>query len=283
MKTKEKEPQVQRMIQASPETITPMLAKSWLQKNEINRKINEPHVTQLVREMKAGNFRVNGDTIKFGKDGRLLDGQHRLTAVVKSGVTIKSYVLRNLSNDSFKFIDIGRNRTAGDVLSIEGITNATTMAAMAKFIISYRSGAYAQAIGISSNRGAKKVTNFDVSEFISNHKKSMVESYEFGNNRRANLLVTSTVISSLHYIFKKLDHEKANEFCQSFSDGVNLAKTSPIYALRERFIVNERKKYKMPNYEKVALIIKAWNAFRSNKPTKSITFDKVKENFPKPI
>ena len=67
------------------ETITPEKAKSILQNNNANRPLNENHILFLAREMLAEQWMATPDTIKIGHHGNLLDGQHRLSALVESG------------------------------------------------------------------------------------------------------------------------------------------------------------------------------------------------------
>ena len=65
------------------ETITPAQAAEWLKGNTVNRRLVLHHVERLASEMLAGEWRITGDCIKLNGD-RLLDGQHRLQAIVQS-------------------------------------------------------------------------------------------------------------------------------------------------------------------------------------------------------
>jgi len=58
-------------------TITPEIAIKMLSKNTSNRPLNQKHIAFLVRDIKAGRWKLNGDAIRFGENA-LLDGQHRL-------------------------------------------------------------------------------------------------------------------------------------------------------------------------------------------------------------
>ena len=60
--------------------VTKKLVDSLLAKNERNRPIKKDHVAMLVRSIKAGRWRLNGDPIVIDGNGYLMDGQHRLTA-----------------------------------------------------------------------------------------------------------------------------------------------------------------------------------------------------------
>lgn len=76
---------------------------------------------QYARQMREGLWHFNAETIKFDVNGNLLDGQHRLMAIVKSGCAISCLVVRNLPSEVFSTIDRGTIRSYGDVFSIKKI------------------------------------------------------------------------------------------------------------------------------------------------------------------
>ena len=100
-------------------TITPDIAKEMLLKNTNNRPVSEKHVRRLAKEITEDRWQLNGDTIRFNGT-RLVDGQHRLLAVVKSGKAIETLVVDGLESDVFKTIDIGKIRSNGDTLAADG-------------------------------------------------------------------------------------------------------------------------------------------------------------------
>jgi hypothetical protein len=69
--------------------INPTIAKEMLKRNFNNRKLNETHIRNLSNQMKLNNWLFDGTPLKFDKYGRLLDGQHRLNAVIESNKQIK--------------------------------------------------------------------------------------------------------------------------------------------------------------------------------------------------
>ena len=100
-------------MQARIETITPEKASGYLKKNKNNRAVSAPLVSRMAREMREGLWAENGETIVFNGDGRLLDGQHRLMAVVESGETIRSLVVTRVPATAFQTIDTGKVSHAG--------------------------------------------------------------------------------------------------------------------------------------------------------------------------
>jgi hypothetical protein len=113
--------------------ITPQIAASFLEKNTSNRPLNNKHVKRLAREIEMGRWKLNGSTICLNGE-ILIDGQHRLAAVVLSGCTIQSLVVEGLDSNVFATIDAGKPRGAGDTLWLMGATNATCTAAPVRAI-----------------------------------------------------------------------------------------------------------------------------------------------------
>ena len=95
-------------ITAKVETITPEIAKTMLGENVNNRRISRDNVNLFAREIRNGEWRFNGEAIKFGKDGRLLDGQHRLLAVIAADKPLTTLVIRGLEDETQQTMHLGR-------------------------------------------------------------------------------------------------------------------------------------------------------------------------------
>ena len=83
-------------LEVTVEIITPKEAQAYLDNNAKHRPIKEKKVAEYMAEMQDGKWRLNGKTICFDTTGRLLNGQHRLSAVVRSGVSLTTVVVRGL-------------------------------------------------------------------------------------------------------------------------------------------------------------------------------------------
>ena len=122
-------------MHTSTETITPTTAAAYLERNTGNRTLNPKHVEALADSMIAGHWQCTHEGIAFDLAGALIDGQHRLTAVVKSGCTITSLVFRDCEPSTFHVIGDASRRTAADVLHLAGEVNTNVLAAAANFAI----------------------------------------------------------------------------------------------------------------------------------------------------
>lgn len=99
--------------------ITPVLSASWLEKNDGNRPINWSYVSQLARDMRAGRFVLTHQGIAFDTEGKLIDGQHRLWAILEAEVTVPMRVFFNESPQNVVFIDGNNPRKAAHRMSLD--------------------------------------------------------------------------------------------------------------------------------------------------------------------
>ncbi len=128
--------------------VTPKLAAQWLEKqnsadNDRNRNVRPAKVAAFTRAMKEGRWRATHQGISFDENGNLLDGQHRLLAIVASGISILMIVVYNQPRRNMSVIDRGSTRTTGDTLRIlYGMDNATKRGSAARMVLAIKRGAY---------------------------------------------------------------------------------------------------------------------------------------------
>lgn len=130
--------------------ITPEIAEQYLEKNKGNyRSINRSRVLAYAEDMASGNWVQNGEAIKFSENGMLIDGQHRLQAIIQSGKTIEMPVITGIDNDVSLF-DIGGKRIGSQIAAKSGISEgarANAALAAAKYIVCGDFGSHASAKG----------------------------------------------------------------------------------------------------------------------------------------
>lgn len=107
------------MVRMSLVEITPKWAEKHIPRNNTNvRPLLQTWVEKYAKIMLAGGWMLTGQAIEIDEQGNLLNGNHRLHAVIKSGVTIQCYVAFGVKKKAFSCIDVGRPRTAGDLIGI---------------------------------------------------------------------------------------------------------------------------------------------------------------------
>jgi hypothetical protein len=116
--------------------VDPGLAAHWLQNNFVNRPISQDTVNAYARDMVNGVWIPTHQGIAFNDRDHLIDGQHRLSAIVKSGVTVGVMVTFGLSSKiegsemtTMDAVDRGRTRSVADQLKIQhGLKDGTAIA-----------------------------------------------------------------------------------------------------------------------------------------------------------
>jgi hypothetical protein len=87
------------------ETIGPERAEEYLAANRGNRNIVQAHVAALARDIRNGQWMFNAQPICFSLSGRLLNGQHRLSAVLEADQPIEVLVMHGLPEEAFTTYD----------------------------------------------------------------------------------------------------------------------------------------------------------------------------------
>jgi hypothetical protein len=139
--------------------VGPSLAKEWLKQRGPNRPISKDNLRKIGDAMLALGFVVNGSTVVWDLLGFLIDGQHRLIEIIEKNVVLPIVTVRDVPVDAWKVIDVGKGRSAGDVLATHGVRNAHNVAASLKFLRSYESGVLDYR---PENKGFKMIHSNDV-------------------------------------------------------------------------------------------------------------------------
>lgn len=122
-------------------TVSPLLAEHiLLTLTDKNRKRRSAAVKQYAEDMAAGRWRLTGENIKFGKSGLLRDGQHRLAACVRAGVSFETFAQFGIEDDVFVVMDTGRVRKGDDTFAIAGVPNANNASAAVRWFKIFTSG-----------------------------------------------------------------------------------------------------------------------------------------------
>lgn len=237
--------------------MTPVMATELLRENRGNRAMSRLNVESIVGAMLRGEWMENGETIKVSKSGRLLDGQHRLAAVVQADVALPMVVVSGLDDASFETIDKGRRRTTGDTLTSMGVANSNVMAAAGTILFKYL------ATGDPFNTAPKsRPTTHQVLEII-DLSPGLPESARFAaSSNFCRRYFGPSLTAFAHYVFSDDDPVAAYSFFDELDDGVGL----PILLLRDRLITTAAGKHKIPQKYKGGLLFKSYKHFRSGRP-----------------
>ncbi|MEQ9078612.1 MAG: hypothetical protein RLP09_32400 [Sandaracinaceae bacterium] len=237
--------------------MTPELAEALLAFNTANRPCSTARVDGYARQMLVpGRWRFNGATICLSRTGRLIDGQGRLRAIVKAGVTVRMIVVTGLDDDVFPTIDRQKKRSPGDALAIDGEKNSRALASALAIISAYEQNTH--------GGGWRGLEPEDALYMLDRHPEARVSTAQVCSVPGDNSFRIAAFIAS-HYIFSRIDRDGADAFVSDVKSGANLQHGDPVGLLRDAILKSSASKSRMKRSYKLGLIIKAWNYRRRNK------------------
>ncbi len=265
---------------------TPEIAAEWLA-NPVpdQRPQRKSKIATYAAEMAAENWLPTGEAIKRDKFKRLMDGQHRLSAVMASGRTVRMLVIDNCDPNIMDVLDTGMPRTFADVL--RGNQHARTLAAITRRMFLWDKGEYVgSGNAFLSPEGRRVPSHTELIAYLADHPElpglSKLADHWYIPRMAASLAGTCAVL------FSRLDHDDMISFMDAWDSGANLAYGSPILTLRERIArdtpLTDKRGDVVPEI-KIALACIAWNAFREGRPLMKLQLPRgglTKGNYPFP-
>jgi hypothetical protein len=237
--------------------IEPMVAKKILDLANIsNRRMIRRHAGRLAKSIKTENYELTGDTLKISKTGVVLDGQHRLTGSVISGMPIITHIVFGLEDRVFDLIDQGKKRSPADVLMKRGFKDASIVAGAVRVVMWYRNGAKrsdderdARAIREAAEGPLKGVKDW------TNHGRQMAQAFKH----------EPSLMSALLYLISRHDRGVAEDFFQSWLNGARVGRNKGFDMLASRFrsIQAQTGGSSVNRDVKAAMIIQLFNAWHA--------------------
>lgn len=259
-----------RRLNGQPEwlTVTPGTAAKILETMPVNRRLSQGWVESLAYQMKQGAWDEGlGDPIRFNEKNELIDGQHRMWAVVESGCTVKMIVMRGLSGESLLKIDYGRRRSIGDHLHILGEDHAADLAAALVYFNEYlRTGEL-----LNRSWGVQPLTPVEAVALLNEHP-GIRNSLPPADTVRKRLGGGRARWTAMHYILSSVDYDDAVAFFEMLATGVGMTNESPVAHLRNRLIEQRGKTKAMRVRDYSAHVFKAWNLYRDGDSVRVLTW-----------
>ena len=257
------------------ELITPERAKQLLDTNKTNRPVKENRVIFYAEQMLKGKWKEGtGEAIKVDSNGCTIDGQHRLKAVIKSGVSINFDVLYGVDSKVFTVLDTGAVRSPGDVLFVGGANNAVQVASLVGKYLQFKKKSFH-----SENKIYRPANNEILAEYQKDpaYWKEMTAK-TFTWYRNFSKILSPTFIGGWYLMFRESDAAKADSFFDELCSGVT--SYSPIINLRKSLTEDKLSSKKFSSFVKAALLVKVWNAYKKEKNVQKISFNIKTEGFP---
>lgn len=235
--------------------ITPEMAADWLTANTSNRSVRSYLVERLAGAIRRGEWVVNGDPIRFDDEGALIDGQHRLWAILEAEMPVESYVISGLPHVAQDTVDQGAKRTLSDVLALRDERYAATLAASLNLLYRVQTNTIRMA-GRVQPTVAQAVSMLDSNPEL---RDSVAAAHKMHD---AGLGISTSVLAVSHFLFHQINPEDTEDFFAKLSSGAGLDEGHPILVFRQWMerVVSLRPRHPVNTYH--AMLIKTWNAYR---------------------
>lgn len=235
--------------------VTPDLARRWLGQNtSSNRNVSRRTVEAYAGDMKAGRWKLTHQGLAFNVTGELVDGQHRLHAVVMSDVSVTMMVTTGLAVEYNSPIDQGYNRSIGHLTG-----KGTRWASVVRGLVLIEGGL--KDVSFKSTVGL-------IEECAGRHTDALVAVMAEARAPRA---CPTGVVAALVYAYP-VNHDKILAFTQQVNTGELLEKGDPALHLR-RWIEQGRRNTR----ESVIATLTAAKAVLQNKQLVHVPSGRAKE------
>lgn len=234
------------------EFLDPEKAKKWLRLNVHNRPIRQSKVEQYAEAILVGDWCPNGEPIQFGENGDMLNGQHRCLGVIEADRGIWVAVARGVPNAAQETMDIGAPRKLGDILSLRGEVNATSLAAALRGVVQYSITGVpltgSGGVSVAPQRALAMLARHpEMREYVSTVKTML------GRDRGIRLGVG--LLSTFRFLFtERADDETAATWFGELEEPT----FGVIRQLRKR-LADQKHSHMLHPKTRSALVIKSWN------------------------
>ena len=251
----------QSRIKMGEELVTPATALRYLGTMKLNRKVTQKHVKKLAHAMRDGEWDDTlGDPLRFDTKGQLIDGQHRLWAVVEAEQPVTFVLRTGLPESAIVSFDQGRPRTLGDMLSMQKEAYPDALAASVRILWNYETTGF-----IRRQFGrTKRPSTPQLLAFLEKHPH-LRDGLRHAGQLRKHLGGGVAPWVVLQYLLSSVDADDAQHFLRRLETGEMLSEGSPILTLRKTLIPNKTSLRPFDATHFSAYVFKAWNYYRDGK------------------
>lgn len=250
--------------------IDPELAAEILARPAENRPVAPSTVTRYAAAMLRGEWKVTPQGIMLAPDGALLDGQHRLAAVVESGCTVEMAVFFDVDPAVFAVLDTGRRRSAADTFSLSGERDAAVLASALRHLHLYLTYPDRMWTGTITT-----VSNLQLREMLEQHPE-MRSAVDRGRRLANQIEMIPSAAALCVYLTERWGGQPASalaDWYTGLSTGAGLDVDSPALALRETFRkLRDRTSLRRHRDTRAhaALYLRAWSAWADGEPIRRL-------------
>ncbi len=236
-------------LKYSIEAIDPVRAANYLARNTGNRRISQAHVDAMARDMREGRWVYNAQPICFADNGRLMNGQHRLHAVIVASRAIIAPVVHGLDEAAYPTYDHHARRRA--IVSDERTDFGDLGLAYAMANLLWRKERKTP----ETIRATATVA--EVQQIIDQHPRLLALR---GFARKMGHFGRASVIGYAAYVIERQDGVLASRFLTALETGANLGPSDPILALRSA--MQKLRTDKASQEGQLAVMLGGWQRFK---------------------
>lgn len=235
--------------------VTPSMADALLTRNGGNRPViwTGPNrsVAAYAAAMSRGEWVLNGEPVIISATGDLNDGQHRLHAIIQSGVPVQLVLTFGVERETRHTVDQGVARTPGHILAMFGEKDGNNLATALQFLWAHDSGSSLNNRPSPDQLLATLAVHHDI-------RACITAAAHLGSHYR----LSRGYMAAVYYMTRRHDAFIAEQFLKGASTGLNIKNPgSPILKLRRQYEEHGAKRKRLDKIEQAALYIKAFNMF----------------------
>lgn len=232
-------PLIHRFLFKEPTTlraqIGPEQARILLDASAGNRTIRKVAVEKYARDMKNGDWQQTGDPLQISKSGKLLNGHHRLEAVILSGIVLDFFVTGGLDDTVREVVDTGVARKVADDFKMAGFHPLPQMCGSVSLLaLHVESGAVDKVSVFHAGLGAGRWSHTEVLHWGETHREVLEDSMDrFGRDARKPALKGMAPTAWIYALMRirAFDDELADQFANSVLNRETNGKGDPRNAL----------------------------------------------------
>lgn len=261
--------------------VTPEIARTWLSKNhDQQRNIRDSRIKRYASQMTNGRWKISSDGIAFDTNGDLINGQHRLKAVVESGQEEWMLVVWNLDPETRKYIDEGLKRNPGDALTVHGFNDPMHVAAAVRLVIFWRRNELRRCAEYNA------IQNYEIVQAAETCTPRIYDSVDWSGNFENTNVIPRSLHTFAHFLYEPTYGSKAEEALEKICTMERIDSSqwggendkSPAKLVND-MLTDEDKD--LERHQKLAYLIKGMNWYCNGEGRSRLRFRK-QDKFPVP-
>lgn len=251
--------------------VTPEIAKDWLENRNLhNRRKSNVAARKYAKAIRSDRWKCTHEGIAFDREGFLIDGQHRLMAIVDTGIAVKLFVIpfvEGMDEDTFSVLNSGNRRQAAQMLHFPG----SAAAAAAAKILGVIDDSFSDGTHVIGGVVATNAENDEVLDVVGNWPELPLLTPQTSAVYRNARIQQSIHLAVLAQASRTRYAGRIESWVEGLTTGIGLGEDDPRRHAMKRFVGAERQfndsTGRALGYR---LLVKAWNAHAIDRPMRML-------------